>query len=361
MAYCICMIDSALAPVSTVRLSEGYNEGWTVTAYFPTASVSASSAVTMRVNDGTRTLDLTLEPEELAEDSYGVEVSFRDKATRRLAHSTYDGSTLHCISADSALSRICAASSVTCTGNTLFGSIHYAATDEQNSLSLVTDLLDTCAASYKSDGQTITVQAARTTSNRTLELATNSRSVNHEGLISRLYLNKVTPCDIVASGREITFAEEVRIACCRKVWYEKSGFSTISKITESVCENITELAATDRYVNHVVGISVSSCPSGYTPSFTTYYDDSTGNLIKHTNRTSTIWATQAQATARVSYYMWLENRDYKKATFTIPLNLAMRVGDVVEYDNSNYRITAVTHSLTTAEANTEVEAAAIWS
>ena len=358
MAYFSCTIDGVVAPASTVRLSEGYNEGWTVTAYIPRAIVNAASAVTMQVNDGQRTLNLTLEPEKLAEDVYGVEVSFRDSATRRLTHSTYDGSTLHCISADTALARICTASSVGYTGNTGFGNIHYAATDEQNSLSLLTDLLDTCAAYYRSNGQTVTVRAAQATANCTLEMAAISRTVTHEGLISRLYLNKVTPCDIVASGREINFLD-ARIVCYQQVWYENNGYVAPSKITEYVSEYTTGLVLQNDSVCTAVGISLRSCPSGYSPSFTTYYDNTTGNLIKYTNRTSTIWATKEQATARASYYLWLENRDFKTATYTIPLNLAVRAGDVVADGESNYRVTAVTHSLSINEATTEVEASAI--
>ena len=364
MAYFSCTIDGVVAPASTVRLSEGYNEGWTVTAYIPRAIVNAASAVTMQVNDGTHALTLTLTSEKLAEDGYGVEVSFRDSATRRLSHSTYDGSTLHCISADTALARICTASSVGYTGNTGFGNIHYAATDEQNSLSLLTDLLDTCAAYYRSNGQTVTVQAAQATANCTLEMAAISRTVTHEGLISRLYLNKVTPCDIVASGRDkITFAEEVRIAYCLEKSHISRNLSADVPLSgynsKRICENINELKALSNYKMHVVGISARSCPSGYSPSFTRYYDNTTGNLIKYTNRTSTIWATKEQATARASYYLWLENRDFKTATYTIPLNLAVRAGDVVADGESNYRVTAVTHSLSINEATTEVEASAI--
>lgn len=359
MAYCSCTIDGVVVPASTVRLSEGYNEGWTVTAYFPKAIIIAASDVTMQIHDGTRTLNLTLEPEKLVEDGYGVEVSFRDKATRRLAHSTYNGSVLHCISADMALSWICNASTVGCTGNTVFGDVHYASTGEQNSLSLITELLDTCAAYYTSNGQTVTIQAAQTTSTHTLEMAANSRIVNHEGLISRLYLNKVTPCDIVASGRDLNFAREARIVCYQLVWYENKGYVAPSKITESVNEYTTGLILQIDAVCHAVGISLYGCPSGYSPSFTTYYDNTTGNLIKYTNRTSTIWATKEQATARASYYLWLENRDFKTATYTIPLNLAVRAGDVVADGESNYRVTCVTHSLSINEATTEVEASAI--
>ena len=350
--YVACTIDGRTAPVTSICLSEGYNEGWTATACFPAASIEPGSILAMRLGDRTNTLNLTMEPEGLTEDCYGIEATFRDQATRRLAHSRYDGSSLHCMSADTALNRICVANGITLSGSTGFGNIHYASSDEQESCALLTSLLDICGAYYNTDGETLAVTAAHNTADHTLDIAAASVAVNFEALVSKLILNKVTPCDVVTTFHDsVEFAEEVRIASANVI----TGPSTNST---SIWKNTNGFTISGRS-GMVVGITVRSCPADYDPSFTASQDCAEPTRANYANWTSTIWATKAQATARAAYYMWVVNRDFKVARFTVPFDLSIRTGDVVSYQGNAYRVTAVTHSLSSSEASTELEASAI--
>lgn len=194
-----CLINGDIWPVKQLSLSEGYNEGWTFSSVIPGLTDREFSSITFDIENYGNKLNISMELDELTEDGINTEICGRDKASRRLAHSYYDGSTLHCIGALPALSAICSFASVKTAGTTKATDIHYASNDTQPALGLIVDMLETTASRYNSDGETFHFSPTYLDSNADhilTDVISASFTNDYEARYGGIILTKSTPCDI---------------------------------------------------------------------------------------------------------------------------------------------------------------------
>jgi len=194
-----CILNGDLWGVSELLLTEGYNEGWTFSASIPGLTDRVFSTVALEVGDTSGTLALTMALESSTEDSYGMELRGRDKASRDLSHAYYDGSSLHCENAAAALSSLCSFSMVGVSGTPQNLNIHYASTDVQTTLDLLVAILDICASRYNSNGTVLTfapVNLGRSAAHVLSDVIDATFSVDYEAKKDNIRLSKSTPCDI---------------------------------------------------------------------------------------------------------------------------------------------------------------------
>ncbi len=368
--YARCTINDETVPVSELRLTEGYNEGWTFTAVFPRLYGDVTDVISLELNDDVNTIDLTMEPEALTEDTFGLELTGRDRATRRLSHSMFDSSRLHCVTAYNALNAVCTEAGVSCGGSVQTMNIHYGGTEEQESLTLLNSLLDTVAGYYTSNGTTLTFAQSRTSANISLTPIAGDFSVDFDAYTPGIVLTKVTPCDVnttinkPSGTSSIALGTQMRAASFSCSYHDNRWSGSVRNTDSIGSADLPGGSTGQEGTITIIGVSQSACPTGYDLSFSSTHRSGTGTAwptaeTRQAQRISTHWPTRAAALANGDYYLWLENRNHSTARVTIPLRLAIRTGDVFNLRETNYRITAVTHSMNPSGASTEIEASAI--